>query len=465
MDKGRVLLVHEAGDRRNQLANWLAEFGYAVAAAEPAEVSDAYLEQSDPTVVVIRLHGEAREPLALLERSRAGSVHAAFVGIAESGSTEGAHEGLMHGADVCVTEPLSRDPFLTAVERACEKSNLSEEASRMRRRASETLSLANFDAIVGAHPSMQELLKKVAHVAPTKATVMIHGESGTGKELIAAALHQNSKRRNRPFVRLNCAALAESVLESELFGHERGAFTGAVTRREGRFKQADGGTLLLDEVSEIPKATQVKLLRFLQEREFERVGGNETVRVDVRIVAATNRDLKTLVDDGLFREDLYYRLNVVKIEVPPLRARPSDILLLADHFMREVAEDNDLDVEGFSDAAKDALLAYPWPGNVRELQNVVEQAVVMSESRLLGADSIPIGNRSGNREPVQLMIPGVTLAELERYAILRTLEAVGGSTAKAAAMLGISRRTIQYRLQEWGVNGRPKTQPNGEPYD
>ena len=262
-------------------------------------------------------------------------------------------------------------------------------------------------------------------------------------------------------VRLNCAALAESVLESELFGHEKGAFTGAMTRRRGRFEQADGGTLFLDELSEMPLSVQVKLLRFLQEREFERVGGNETITVNVRIVAATNRDLRVLVDDGKFREDLYFRLKVVVLDVPPLRARPSDIPLLADHFLRLYAEENGKRMHGFTPRARQALLAYPWPGNVRELQHAIEQAVVLCESELIGTDDLPIEPPEDEVQPLSLMVPGVTLAEVERYTIMRTLESVGGSPTRAAKILGISKRTVQYRMQEWGVSKRSHDPEDG----
>ncbi len=315
--------------------------------------------------------------------------------------------------------------------------------------------------IVGTHPVMQQLLKRVVQVAQTRSTVLIQGESGTGKELIAAAVHQHSKRREGPLVRLNCAALSDSVLESELFGHERGAFTGALQRREGRFKQADGGTLFLDEVSEIPLAMQVKLLRFLQDREFERVGSNESVRVDVRVLAASNKDLRALVESGRFREDLYYRLGVVTLTVPPLRARPSDILLLAEHFLRGLAAENEAEVEGFTDAAKSALLAYHWPGNVRELNNCVEQAFVFAEGPRLDVADLPIASAVPRSEALHLMIPGATMAEIERHAILETLRSVGGSTTRAASILGISPRTIQYRLKEWELAGRTGEGPEG----
>jgi two-component system response regulator AtoC len=268
---------------------------------------------------------------------------------------------------------------------------------------------------------------------------------------VARALHVDSRRQTGPFVAVNCGAFAESLLESELFGHEKGAFTGAVARREGRFEQANGGTVFLDEVSEIPLPLQVKLLRFLQEREFERVGGNETIRVDVRIVAATNRDLQERVKEGKFREDLFYRLNVVQMELPPLRARKSDIPLLAQHFMRKHAADNQLPVKDLSDGAIRAILSYPWPGNVRELENAIERAVVLAGGETIDVDHLPALTSSSQADSLNVMVPGVTLAELERAAILQALEVANGSTQRAAEMLGISRRKVQYRLKEWGI--------------
>src|SRR6185369_4495372 len=260
------------------------------------------------------------------------------------------------------------------VGREMERRRLRREAGSLRARLAERYS---FDNIIGNAPVMQTIFKTVSQVAGARASVLITGESGTGKELIAAAIHQRSPRAKGPFVKLHCAALAESILESELFGHERGAFTGAAGRRDGRFQQAHGGTLFLDEIGEISPAVQVKLLRFLQEHEFERVGGNETITVDVRVIAATNRDLKAMVAAGRFREDLYYRLNVINIEMPTLRDRPSDVPLLAMHFLRKYATENGKKIDAFSDAALAQLAAYRWPGNVRELENVVERAVVL----------------------------------------------------------------------------------------
>ncbi|MFW6087840.1 MAG: sigma-54-dependent transcriptional regulator, partial [Myxococcota bacterium] len=399
-------------------------------------------------VVLTDLKMPGLDGIGLLEQGRPLAPHAAFVVMTAFGSIETAVEAIKKGAENYVTKPLDMEAVLAMVGRALEKARLSLEAADLREQLHHKFS---FEHILGDHPSMQRVLKVVGQVAPSKATVLVQGESGTGKELIASAIHHNSPRCNRAFVRLNCAALAENLLESELFGHERGSFTGATHRREGRFKQADGGTLFLDEVSEIPMTVQVKLLRFLQEKEFERVGGNETLRVNVRVVAATNRELLERVREGKFREDLFYRLNVVQIDVPPLRARRSDIPLLAHHFLSVYAEENERRIEGFTDEALRALMAYPWPGNVRELENAVERAVVLCEGSTIGVEHLPSASGSSMRGEVGMLVPGITMAELERTAILQTLEAVGGSTAKAADMLGISRRKIQYRLKEWGM--------------
>jgi two-component system response regulator HydG len=280
--------------------------------------------------------------------------------------------------------------------------------------------------------------------------VLITGESGTGKGELARTIHQQSPRVDKPFVMVHCASLAETLLESELFGHERGSFTGAERRRIGRFEQANQGTIFLDEVGEIPPSVQVKLLTVLQERRFERVGGNESIQTDVRIIAATNRDLSADVASGRFREDLYYRLNVVHIEMPPLRARSGDVLPLAEHFLHRFATENHKQITGFSDRAKTKIRNHRWPGNVRELENAIERAVVLCEGNQLDESHLP---RAAST-PAGLdgiAVPGATMAELEKFAILKTLESVDGSTVRAAEVLDISARTIQYRLHEYGL--------------
>src|SRR5579864_4099485 len=333
------------------------------------------------------------------------------------GTISSAVDAMKKGAENYLLKPLDPEALGAVVERAMEKARLVQEARRLRDRLRERNALSH---IVSSDPKMQTVLELVSQVGPSKASVLVTGESGTGKELVAEAIHLASPRAKAPFVRLHCAALSESLLESELFGHERGAFTGAVGRREGRFRQADGGTLFLDEVGEISPTIQVKLLRFLQERTFERVGGNETLKVDVRVIAATNRDLQAEVAAGKFREDLFYRLNVVNVEMPPLRARPSDLLPLAAHFLNRFATENGKPIDGFAEDAIERIGAYRWPGNVRELENVIERAVVLCDGSKLTAKHLPAGVGATARGGIR--IPGSTLAELERHLILATLE-------------------------------------------
>jgi len=300
---------------------------------------------------------------------------------------------------------------------------------------------------------MVRLLETVAQVAPTEATVLITGDSGTGKEMIAGAIHFNSPRKGFPFVKINCAAITETLLESELFGHEKGAFTGAYKRKEGKFSQAHRGTLFLDEISEMSQAMQVKLLRVLQERELTRVGGEEVLRIDVRLIAATNKDLLREIESHRFRDDLYYRLNVVNLIVPPLRDRREDIPLLAQHFLRHFAEKNRKNMKGFTPQAMDRLLRYDWPGNVRELMNVVERGVVLARSEFIDEEQLPlIPEAEGGRMSPKGDVPrDLSLDEVERTTILNTLESVGGNKSEAARRLGITRKTLHAKLKKYGL--------------
>jgi DNA-binding NtrC family response regulator len=446
--KGRVLIVDDEANARDALAELMDDAGYTVSTAADGRTALLQMEHVDPDVILTDLKMPGMDGLSLIERGRPLSPHATFIVMTAFATIDTAVQAIKLGAESYLTKPLELDAVIAIVDRALDRTRLSREAADLRQRVDERFQFGN---ILGEHPSMQRLMKNVAQVARSRATVLIHGETGTGKELIAAAIHQNSNRKNSPFIRLNCASLSETLLESELFGHERGAFTGAVARREGRFKQADGGTLFLDEVSEIPMSVQIKLLRFLQEREFERVGGNDTLKVDVRVVAATNRELKQRVEDGRFREDLFYRLKVVQLDVPPLRVRRSDIPLLAYSFLRKYAGENDRSVQGLGEDALQHLMIYPWPGNVRELENAIERAVVMCEGDVIEREDLPTSAHGDLQNgSVMALIPGITMSELERVAILRTLDAVDGSTAKAAEILGISQRKIQYRVKEWG---------------
>jgi transcriptional regulator with GAF, ATPase, and Fis domain len=300
---------------------------------------------------------------------------------------------------------------------------------------------------------MLDVFRLVEQVAPSQASILITGESGTGKELIAQAIHQHSPRRDAPFVKVSCAALPETLLESELFGHERGSFTGAIARRPGRFEVAAGGTIFLDEIGDIPLGMQVKLLRFLQERQYERLGGNQTLTVDVRVIAATHRDLSERIRAGAFREDLYYRLNVIEIVMPPLRTRTQDIPLLADYFIRRYAAANGRTIEGLTPEALAGLMASPWPGNVRELEHALERAVILARGPVLEAglfQGLPIAAAAASANQGNgLPVPGSTMDQIERDVILRTMESVGGSVRRAADILQISPRTIQYKLKRY----------------
>jgi DNA-binding NtrC family response regulator len=444
--RGRILIVDDESNARAALSEILREDGFATETAADGFKALGKLDEFAPDVILTDLKMPGLDGIAFMEKARAAAPGAVFVVMTAFGTISSAVEAMKKGAENYLLKPLDPEALGAVVDRAMEKARLVQEARRLRDRLRERNALSH---IVSSDPKMHAVLELVAQVGPSKASVLVTGESGTGKELIAEAIHAASPRAKAPFVRLHCAALSESLLESELFGHERGAFTGAFSRREGRFKQADGGTLFLDEIGEVPAAVQVKLLRFLQERTFERVGGNETLRVDVRIIAATNRDLGVEIKKGAFREDLFYRLNVVAVELPPLRDRRADVPALASFFLRRYASENGKTIETFADDALAALLEYRWPGNVRELENVVERAVVLCdghriEKKHLSPTVVPA--EDGEALPP---IPGSTIADLERYAILKTLEACGGSTSKAATVLGVSPRKIQYKLHEY----------------
>jgi DNA-binding NtrC family response regulator len=448
--RGRILIVDDEANARAALSEILRDDGYATETAADGFKALGKLEEFVPDVILTDLKMPGLDGIAFMEKAKAAAPGAVFVVMTAFGTIQSAVQAVKKGAENYLTKPLDFEALAAVIERAMEKARLLQETRQLRDRLRERNA---FGHIVTNDAKMQEILGLVGQVGPSKASVLITGESGTGKELIAEAIHAASPRAGKPFVRLHCAALAEGLLESELFGHERGAFTGAVTRREGRFKQADGGTLFLDEIGEIPGGTQVKLLRFLQERAFERVGGNETLKVDVRVIAATNRDLKAEIAKGAFREDLYYRLNVVAVELPPLRDRRGDVPALASFFLRRYAAENGRTIEGFSDDAIARLGGYGWPGNVRELENVIERAVVLcNEPRIevkhLPATLVPVAEREGPPP-----VPGSTIQDLEKYAILKTLEACGGSTSKAAMILGVSTRKIQYKLHEYGSPG------------
>ncbi len=382
--------------------------------------------------------------LELLRAAKTVSAETEFILMTAFGTVETAVEAMKEGAWDFVTKPFKRIQIVRAVKRAMDQQSLVLENHMLRAQLQET---RRHRAIVGGSLPIRHTLAMVQQVAPSSATVLLLGESGTGKELFARAIHESSHRATRAFIVLNCAALPETLLETELFGHEKGAFTGASSRREGRFELADGGTLFLDEVAETSPQVQVKLLRVLQEGEFERVGGSRTLRVDVRIVCATNKDLAAEVAAGRFREDLFYRLNVISITLPPLRSRKDDVPLLAHHFLKLYADKNSKRVTGISREAMEAMLTWDWPGNVRELENAMERAVVLCRTDTVGIDDLPPNFKGGGAEVRSITIPiGTTLEAIERSVIRETLTATRGDKELAARLLGISTRTIYRKI-------------------
>jgi len=444
--RGRILVVDDEVNARTALAELLRDEGFDVEMAADAFKALGKYEAFDPQVVLTDLKMPGMDGIELVKKLRAQEDACDVIVMTAFGAVETAVEAMRAGASDYLTKPLNFDELLVVLEKVLETGQLRREARQLRARVRDRVAPNN---IIGDAPVMQRVFEIVDQIAPSRATVLITGESGTGKELVANALHQRSPRNGRPFIKLHCAALAESLLESELFGHERGSFTGAVGRKDGRFSLADGGTLFLDEIGEISPSIQVKLLRFLQEHEFERVGGTQTLKVDVRVIAATNKNLADEVAKGRFREDLFYRLNVVALEMPALRERRTDIPALCRFFLDKYAKENGKSLDGIAPDAMSLLTAYDWPGNVRELENAIERGVVLAPGKLLEARQLPPAIRPSALPGGAPAIPGATMAELERFAILETLKSTGGSTSKAAEILGISTRTIQYRMHQY----------------
>ena len=449
----RILVVDDEASARSGLEKLLRQEGYTVDAAADGPSALEIAADRPPDLVVTDLKMPGMDGVELLQRLRVQDPDLPVLVVTAFGDVGSAVNAMRAGAEDYLTKPVDFDALVLSIERALERAALRVEADNLRRQLREREG-EGLEGLIGASPAMQKVYRVARQVAGARATVLITGESGTGKGELARAIHEKGPRAKAPFVTLHCAALADTLLESELFGHEKGAFTGAERRRIGRFEQAHGGTLFLDEVGEISPATQVKLLRVLQERTFERVGGNDPVQVDVRLVAATNRDLAADVQEGRFREDLYYRLNVVHIDMPPLRVRDTDVLLLANHFLRKFAAENKRKIDGLSDRARAKIMAHRWPGNVRELENAIERAVVLCDATQIEEEHLPIDVAPAAKGAIR--IPGSTLAEVERYAILATLEATNGSTTRAAEMLDISIRTIQYRLHEYGLAAKSR---------
>ena len=440
--------MDDEASQRELLKVVLSEEGYSVETASGGEEALEFVERSFFNLVIMDMKMGTMGGLEALRRIKEISSAVQVLIVTAYASVDTAVQAMRSGALNYLTKPIDLEELKILVEKTMEMSDLLAENQSLKAQVERVFQNSR---IIGNSPRIHEIFDSLAMVAPTDATVQILGESGTGNELIAEAIHANSTRRSGPLVKVNCAALPENLLESELFGHEKGSFTGAVARKEGRFKLADGGTLFLDEIAEMSLLLQAKLLRVIQDRSFERVGGTETITSDVRIIVATNRDLEEEVHVGRFREDLFYRLNVIPIRMPPLRERREDIPLLAEHFLSAISERNRKMIRGFSPDVMDLLIRNRWKGNVREMENVVERAVIMSRGDMIQREDLPAHLLDVDQEGVQGVTPGRPLSEMEREAILSTLDLTGGNRTETARMLGISRRTLQYKLKEYGV--------------
>lgn len=451
-----ALVVDDEKNTRDGLA--LALSGtYEVRLAESAERALTLLENADVDILLTDMRMPGMDGLTLIQRAMARSPGLICFLLTAYGSVDTAVEAVKNGAHDFLTKPVNLDDLEIRLGRALRARDIETENSLLRQQLDLKYGVEN---IVGSSPAMQPVFDLVRQAAPSQATVLIQGESGTGKELVAHAFHRLSARSRGPFVAIHCAALSPSLLESELFGHEKGAFTGAVARRRGRFEMADGGSLFLDEISEIDASVQVKLLRALEERTFERVGGNETVETDIRLISATNKDLRRLVEEGKFREDLFFRLDVVNVTIPPLRERADDIPLLCNHFIKEFSAMNRKAVDGLTPEALNMLASYRWPGNVRELRNVIEKMVVLSNGTRLTARDVPArireeaGGKGKSKHGFKAeagLAPSGSLAETEKAMIFAALKKHEGNRTLAAEDLGISRRTLHRKLNAYGV--------------
>jgi two-component system, NtrC family, response regulator HydG len=452
-DNTKILIVDDDAVHRRMLKAVLSADGYQVTQAEDGQAAVAAVEAEFYDLILMDLRMPRMDGLQAQTRIKEISPGIPIIMMTAYASVGTAVGALKAGASDYLTKPVDIDELKILIAKVLHHQHLEKENEYLKERLGDRFDLSE---IIGRSKAMASMFETLALVAPSEATVLIKGESGTGKELVANAIHQNSPRRERAFIKLNCAALPETLLESELFGHEKGAFTGAVGRKQGRFQAADQGSIFLDEIGEMSPATQAKILRVLQEKEFQPVGGDQTIKADVRIIAATNQDLQAAIAAGRFREDLYYRLNVVEITVPALRDRREDIPLLADYFLKVYAQKNHRLIKGFAPRALDMLMRYEWPGNVRELENVIERAVILTRNDIIAPVDLPATLQSLLREDEPSAFagdePAHTLKAAEKQMILRTLEQTGGNRTRAAQILEISRRTLQLKLKEYGIN-------------
>src|ERR1700681_2867759 len=451
-DKPLILVIDDETGSRESMAIALEKAGLAVRTFDDAKKALEFLDENEARLAVCDLRMLGMDGLAFLHEVRERKLDLAIMLVTAYGSIESAVEAMRVGADDYLTKPVDLYELRQRVNNLIEKEQLKEEVSNLREQLDKRF---GFESIIGHSAPMERLFEQMRMVAPTRSSVLVIGESGTGKELVANAVHRASPRRNERFLAINCGAIPSDILESELFGHERGSFTGAVTRKIGKFELAHRGTLFLDEISELYPELQVKLLRVLEERQVMRVGGSELIEVDFRLIAATNRDLEKEVAEGRFREDLYYRLKVVTLRIPPLRERPGDIPPLLDHFLNQFCQEHGKPPKALAPEALELLTRYAWPGNVRELKNVMESVVVFHQDGEVTVNDLPAEIRqaatlSTRGGPVQSVVGEPrSMAEIERQAILETLGRTAGHRARAADILGIGLRTLQRKLKEY----------------
>lgn len=448
--KYNILVVDDEKNIREGLGRVLELDGYRVFLAADGREGLKFVERRDIDLVISDLKMPGVNGEELLKQTRNMYANLPVIILTGHGTVENAVQAMKDGAYDFLTKPINFEHFAILVKRALSNRELILQHRHMQKELEKRSQFAN---IIGKSAAMHSIFEKVRQVAPTRASVLITGESGVGKEVIAEAIHYISPRKDKPLVKVHCAALTETLLESELFGHERGAFTGAVARKRGRFELANLGSLFLDEIGEISQSVQIKLLRVLQDRKFERVGGEETIETDIRIIASTNRNLMDDISTGKFREDLYYRLNVINIHIPPLKERNEDIPLLVAAFLEEFSRENEKNIEGIETKARLALYNYSWPGNVRELRNCIESAVVMSKNAILSLEDLPphIGQTSGGQS--LNLSPGISLAEGEKEIIRSALNMNKGNKSKTAEVLGIGRKTLHRKIQEYSLEG------------
>jgi DNA-binding NtrC family response regulator len=452
MHDAKILIMDDEQHERRRIREVLSEKGYEAQAVGSVPEALAAIKRDHYDVFLTDCNIPGVDALRTSEEVRRINPDMAVIIMTSYGTIETAVKAIKAGAYDYLAKPIDLDQLSVLIERVSERQNLIRENAELKERLRERY---KFDEIITASDAMEDVLNLAGRVAASNATVLLRGESGTGKEIIAKAIHYHSPRANFPLVKVNCAALPESLLESELFGHEKGAFTGAVGRRIGRFESANKGSIFLDEIGELTPAIQVKLLRVLQEREFERVGGNQTIKTDVRMIAATNRNLEQAIKQGAFREDLYYRLNVVSIVIPPLRDRKEDIPGLLDFFVKKYQDENRKNITGISSEARDLLMRYSYPGNVRELENIIQRAVVLSKQGAILAADLPLSlqtvavQQEDAKDSEGSMMR--TLETVERGLILKALKDTGNIQTRAAAKLGVSERVLRYKIKKYGL--------------